>query len=372
MTTFSLVILSIVILLLVVGYQKRNYDCRTWLSLLRGSSTSRDGGSHGPSDLKKLAPYPAQPIRGREKYRIMMDIRRLDAQNWLTLDKNYIDEHRVRDRLLREKRNQVLQCLPESGEACQETLEEVSEFLCQRFPSMFHRIVQGKESWIENRATKEKFKIASQTKASDITDALEAAVRLTMEDLSVLMMNEDGEYYLAASASLFPTGWTVQDRIGWTISQLHGPVPLWHQQISNSVSKFLARLTPASSMERSNYFVEIKRPNEDLLEILYRPGSLCEKELSNPTPDEIIIRRERQTFRRLPRTGAIVFGVKTYLTPISQLPMQELENLAMEMKTWPEHVGEYKGKDVWGKKVLEYYNIRVKEASQSDLSEKVE
>lgn len=112
-------------------------------------------------------------------------------------------------------------------------------------------------------------------------------------------------------------------------------------------------------MERSNYFVEIKRPDENLLEILYRPNALCEKELSDPSPDEIIIRRERQTFRRLPRTGAIVFGVKTYLTPISQLPMQELENLAKEMKTWPEYVSEYKGKDVWGKKVLEYYNARV-------------
>lgn len=196
MTTFSLVALSIVILLLVVGYQKRNNNWQTWLSSLKSPVLNEDVCSHGPSDLKRMAPYPAQPIRGREKYRIMMDIRRLDAQNWLTLDKNYIDEHRVRDRLLREKRDQVLQCLPESDEACQETLVEVSEFLCQRFPSMFHRIVQDKESWIENRATKEKFNITNQTKAGDITDALEAAVRLTMEDLSVLMINEDGEYYL--------------------------------------------------------------------------------------------------------------------------------------------------------------------------------
>jgi ABC-type Fe3+-hydroxamate transport system substrate-binding protein len=64
-----------------------------------------------------------------------------------------------------------------------------------------------------------------------------------------------------------------------------------------------------------------------------------------------------------------VFGVKTYLTPISQLPMQELENLAKEMKTWPEYVSEYKGKDVWGRKVLEYYNKRVAE-TQKKFSEK--
>lgn len=124
-------------------------------------------------------------------------------------------------------------------------------------------------------------------------------------------------------------------------------------------------------MERSNYFVEIKRPDENLFEILYRPGSLCEKELNNPLPDEIIIRRERQTFRRLPRTNTIVFGVKTYLTPLDQLPMQELENLVTEMKSWPEHVSEYKGKHVWSEKVLEFYNNRMATAP-CDTKEKVE
>lgn len=116
-------------------------------------------------------------------------------------------------------------------------------------------------------------------------------------------------------------------------------------------------------MERSNYFVEVTAPNENLVEILYRPGALCEKELTNPLPSEILIRRERQTFRRLPRTGAIVFGVKTYLTPLDELPMAELDNLAKEMKSWPDHVGEYKGKDVWGAKVLEYYRSRGGEVS---------
>lgn len=106
-------------------------------------------------------------------------------------------------------------------------------------------------------------------------------------------------------------------------------------------------------MERSNYFVEVKRPDEDLFEILYRPTSLSE-ENPDPTPQDIVIRRERQTFRRLPRTGALVFGVKTILTTLDELPMQELQNLAKEIKSWPEYVGEYKGREVWGPKALEY------------------
>lgn len=119
-------------------------------------------------------------------------------------------------------------------------------------------------------------------------------------------------------------------------------------------------------MERSNYFVEIKRPDENLIEILYRPQGLCEKHTRDPSPSEILIRRERQTFRRLPQSGTILFGVKTYLTTLDQLPMQELENLVREMKTWPDYVGEYKGKDVWGTKVLEYYKTRTLAAQMKD------
>lgn len=126
----------------------------------------------------------------------MMDIRKLDSQNWLTLDKNYMEEHRVRDHLLREKRGKVLQCLPESVEACQEALEEVSSFLCQRFPSMFQSETMDGRQVIQNRMTGEQFDIDGAHSNEQPTDALEAAVRLTMEDLSILMKNDEDEYYL--------------------------------------------------------------------------------------------------------------------------------------------------------------------------------
>ena len=177
----------------------------------------------------------------------------MDVENWLTIDKNYMDEHEVRSRVLQKEKSKVLQCLPESYDACLEALEEVVEFLCQRFSNVFEQKKCGDETIVHNKMTGETFTFGGENK--DV-DPLEIAVRLTMEDLSILMKNEDGEYYLlvsevqnsfimsrltglcrAASASLFPVGWTVQDRIGWTISKLHNPVPLWHQQVANSVSK---------------------------------------------------------------------------------------------------------------------------------------
>ena len=194
MTLFSLVTLPILILSLVMRYQKQIYY---WLNTVhKGTGVTNHVCPPDKSDVKSMAPYPAQPIKGRERYRVMMDIRKLDAHNWLTLDKNYLTEHYVRDCLLREKRDEVLRCLPESAEACQEALEEVSEFLCQRYPTTFRKVTIQGQLFIENQLVGEKYQMSSKNVDGNNTANLEAAVRLTMEDLSILMQNEEGEYYL--------------------------------------------------------------------------------------------------------------------------------------------------------------------------------
>lgn len=114
-------------------------------------------------------------------------------------------------------------------------------------------------------------------------------------------------------------------------------------------------------MERSNYFIEVKHPHETLLDTLFRPTSLFNTE-TVPTPQNTMVRRERQTFRRMPRTNTILFSVRTFLTSLDELPLGELQNLAKEARSWPDFVGEYKGTNVWGNTMLEYCEQRTKEA----------
>ncbi|KAN0070841.1 Protein of unknown function (DUF3445) domain containing protein [Elaphomyces granulatus] len=265
------------------------------------------------SDVTHMAPYPCEPIKARAKFSLTMGLRRLNQPNWLTVDKNYVDEHWIRDRLLRENRQQVLQCLPESQAACEEMLEEVIGFLCDHFPGMFERKRRGSTLVICNKETCESFAFGP---SNNKMEPLEIAARLAMEDLSILMPNEDGEYYL-----------------------------------------FMARLTPLSPMERSNYFVQTTCPNEDLFSVLFCPNGLSVDNF-RPSPRDIVIRRERQTFRRLPRTDAIVFSVKTTLTALDELPPQELANLATEINHWPDDIARYKGRDIWGTAVLEFCEQR--------------
>ena len=193
MNTFSFAILSLFIVCSIIGLRK---DLFAWVS-----SKRRDQNAYN-SDIKQVAPYPAAPIKGRERYRVMMDVRKLDMENWLTVDKNYMEEHQIRGQLLSQQKRKVLQCLPESYEACVEALEEVVEFLCYRFPSVFAMKKSGDEVTVHNKMTGEVFMFGGEKNAH--IDPLEVAVRLTMEDLSILMKNPDDEYYMSVAPPPLP------------------------------------------------------------------------------------------------------------------------------------------------------------------------
>lgn len=167
-----------------------------WLVKLFRPFRERTPRKTGSQDVTQRAPYPCNAIKGNQKFRITMGLRKLDELNWLTVDKNYMREHEIRDSLLQNQRDDVLQCLPESKAACAESLEVVAEFLCERYPSMFHMETCGAARKIHNVKTGESFVIDD---ANSTAEPLEIAVRLAMEDLSVLMKNDDGEYYLYVS-----------------------------------------------------------------------------------------------------------------------------------------------------------------------------
>lgn len=189
-------ILSLLVFSLIVGLRK---NLPSWLKSFgcRGNASSSHVHAHGHSnraDIKRVAPYPAAPIKGRQRYRVMMDVRKLDEDNWLTMDKNYLEEHQIRAQLLAQQKRKVLQSLPESYDACVEALHEVVEFLCARFPDAFAQSKSGDEVTVQNKMTGETFVFGGEKNAH--VDPLEVAVRLTMEDLSILMKNPDDEYLM--------------------------------------------------------------------------------------------------------------------------------------------------------------------------------
>jgi hypothetical protein len=68
-----------------------------------------------------------------------------------------------------------------------------------------------------------------------------------MEDFNILLKNQEtGEYELKASATLFPAGWKLQERIGTSMANLHKPVPGWKEKLGGSVNRYTPSLNNQS------------------------------------------------------------------------------------------------------------------------------
>lgn len=88
---------------------------------------------------------------------------------------------------------------------------------------------------------------------------------------------------------------------------------------------------------------------EDLFGERYEP-----EETPAAIPEGLRLRIERQTLRRLPKSGAVVFTIRVYTVAVSELAQEagEAARLVSAIRSWPALVAAYKG--VWGRRVAEY------------------
>lgn len=147
------------------------------------------------------------------------------------------------------------------------------------------------------------------------------------------------------------------------------------EKLQTSLNRFFLRLPLDKVVQRNNYFFKIvtdpSRPVEPLdpheigwaestvgPEEEFTPGAgLGALRLSRPdgeaadgpnesegevevTPAMMRLRMERQTLRRLPKTGAIVFTIRTYVVPVEELAKEPgvPGRAASAIRSWPEDV----------------------------------
>ncbi|KAF8865130.1 hypothetical protein BDZ45DRAFT_669020 [Acephala macrosclerotiorum] len=291
-------------------------------------------------DVSNTLPFPYRPFRAG-RYTMTMGIRKMPEDDWLVIDNLYQQEQDLRRHLLKTNRDGVMQCLPGAEEACKEALQAIIDFLTRRFPSHFH-LLKDRPGWICNAITNRTFKFSEPLQQHP----LEIAAQLVMEDINLLMQGvgeHSNEYYLQASYSMAPAGWYIQERIGWPLWRIHHPVPMWNEKLKKPMEKFFLGLKVSTPVQRNNYFVQM---DDTMFQQEPFPDSL----LHAPKIENIRIRHERQTLRRLPRTRAVMFMVRTYLTPVTALK-DEKDNLWVfreAVNAWPPEMAKYKGRHVWG------------------------
>ena len=77
-------------------------------------------------------------------------------------------------------------------------------------------------------------------------------------------------------------------------------------------------------------------------------------------------RSERQTLRRLPRSGAVVFTIRTYFEPVTKIAEEDgvPARLANGIRAWGEDSARYKGRDRYEKVLLGYLDGKAREQEE--------
>ncbi|CAL1717362.1 unnamed protein product [Somion occarium] len=347
-------------------------------------------------DPLTLKPIPYRPFKWGE-YHVTMGIRSMPWDEWIELDCQFQHYYKLREARIAARGDRVIRTLParlgvgSAQLAAVELLHELAEYLFRRYPSMYtvSRYPREKSTygWYGLGDIKD-ITIVPLNKTFTLADGdpLLTAALLTQDDLAIMVEGEDGRYYLQACALCNAGTWRLEDKIGLPLEEIHtrGGVPRYKSKLELSMGRFFRRMPVDKPVIRNNYSFQAVREDSDPTGLDYSElgwastmkgdedllqsegkrwlrdinGSLREvedKSLMAVTPSMVWLRTERQTLRRLPISGAIVFTIRVYQTPVTQLVEEPgvPGRMASAIRSWPEDVAVYKAKSAF-EGILDY------------------
>lgn len=277
-------------------------------------------------------------------YRMTMGMQALADGAWLQLDDDLADDLREKRRLLAERHDEVFVALPGSEPAQYELRDILIDDLLRHHPALY-------------RQSGDRLTVVPLEETLDLSDAsmapLEQAARLVQEDLCV--MERDAEVWRLTAASVcFPTRWNLVSKLGRSLDTIHAPVPGYETQLAAATNQLFDRLRVSRPVWRLNWSL-VDDP------ALFQPGGHGRQE-RNPdidadnAGDKVWLRVERQTLRRLPETGAIIFTIRIHRWPLRRLAAEPAaaEAMIQSIESMPADMQQYKSMPAMKTAVLGY------------------
>lgn len=158
-------------------------------------------------------------------------------------------------------------------------------------------------------------------------------------DFLLLKTDDKGIFRLVGGVVCFPSSWSLPEKMGRAVMEIHGVVPSLNLELGRQIDAFLQRIAPGSAWERANWGLS-RGENLNRHPRLNLPG------LDETTPlEQIFARVEHQIFFRMPRTLGLLFGIRLSLHCLDQLTTHPpaAAGLRQALETMPEPVAQYKG-----------------------------
>lgn len=291
-----------------------------------------------------MAPAPPPPALhlpyAPGPFRLALGLTTVPEAAWIEIDDRYPEQVSLRRRLVAKRRDEVLGRTVGSEAAMSELRDLLVAHLLGHYPHWFAR----RGAVLDNALDGTSLDLAG--------DPLEQVARLVQEDVCLLRPEPDGPVLIAA-ALCFPSRWRLAEKLGRPLAAIHDPVPGYAAALARPVDRFLSALAAGRIAQRLNWSV-LDDPG------LFQPtGHGRAAHDPSITPENAIarlnLRVERQTFRRLPRTGAVAFGIRVHVTPLASVVALpgEAARLAAAVRGLPPDMARYKSMSPFRDALLE-------------------
>ena len=235
-------------------------------------------------------------------------LKAFELHNWIVPDQHLVAQVHEKAGHFDQRRDVVFQAEPETLAAQAEVLDMLLAYLPERYPDIW-KVADGNVSILPAGLT---YRIADYAERP-----LELACRLIQDDL-VIMRKGEGGYRIAAGAVCFPSTWILSEKFGKAIADVHGPVPGFERgsRSAQLVDRIFDNLKVDAPVERCNW---------TLFEVpdLHHPMRHFEHQRFEGKTERLVLdsylRAERQTLRRLPLSGDVVFTIQIIVDPATEL-----------------------------------------------------
>lgn len=222
----------------------------------------------------------------------------LVAEDWIIVDDAFAAQMALRRRLIAERRADVIALDEAARPAAEELLNAVLQALASRDD---YRVEPG-----------------HVTRPDGVTVALErddpmGTIGLLVQQDFCLMEKRGAEHVLTGAVLCFPANWTLSEKFGHPLLRIHVPVPSYDENLARRVQRLFDGVQAGRPLWRSNCLV-YDDPR------LFAPMSeAMSREERHPREGDYL-RSERQSLWRLPESGAVAFGIHTFMVRRSSAP----------------------------------------------------
>ncbi|KAF9501303.1 hypothetical protein BDN71DRAFT_1439647 [Pleurotus eryngii] len=285
-------------------------------------------------DIDKAKPRPYRPFRW--EYHQTMALKKMEPDWWIELESTYRERLAQRKALYAEHGKKVLNYLPGSESACTELMHMVIQFICARYPNQFQ--FDPFSGHFVNKILDAEVSTKEIAPLVFLLEHVPEDFLLTAED------EKTGLYHMRAGIACSAVGWNVDEKIGKPMHEIHRAVPDY-DKMKLSIDRFFSKMPADKPIQRGSWGLEVGQP------LFCQPDdphfAFRNTQSASLRVEDIHLRVDWQTLRRLPQSKYIVFNFKALFTPITQFRTEPYipRLVAKVIREGKRSILDYKGTD---------------------------